>query len=986
MKPATSNAEAQLAANPVEPIIIVGIQWEVGVWSYYSNYPFDPCFPTLLEVGDISQELNTLSAQMGSVQVKLDNSENITYTDLADKDLHKIKASIFFLDRTLTFDDKITIFEGEISSPMKIDETDKTITFDIVNQIESFEVGFSPEAGQFDFVPEDLEGVPWPLGFGEPKYAPAVQVTQIAATEMETMLTIIDSGLLQQREQLIQAIMYNIAQRFFWVGIINQNEQLIEPILARYRELLFYENNIIEPNFNSVLLERERLLKELEEFVIWIQLWPNDPNKKDANATWVELIDSINATTAAINAFNEASGEKAAIEFYTPLYQFKQQVKKNAAQKWIQLYSQEIQLLQELAQVEFEICQQARTAVLVHRVVDSYQFEQNTPVEVLINNVKFLVSFNNKIMTILGGPLPFAQNLTVNPWTPDDEPCSDHQIFNGVNLFYCDTPNLTGKYCLVKRKGSEQRHIVKINSQVGDKVYFDLVPFDTNRSQVINGLDIDTVINNIVETPLVNFFDGQGGVNLIPAGYNGWFFQPAGVYTENFNPAIWNLPQSQRYLDLLEGIDNPTDEEKRTLATLVFLAPYDYVREGLILIDPVDARKLYTIIGPDIDYVESVSAIMLPTWIQNYTFYYEEIPTSNVWRAEPGAKVQEFDTCTVKVVNILPSEIRGVYAYRRNTLGERYLAPVPSRYYEKYENYSLGTMSATLLIFPIPIELITGESWEAEIYVTYKSSVGPNIVDIMEYLITTYTDKTFDTTTFNTVKTHFGTKYPANFVIYDQPNALELLNQIAWEARCSLMLTNQKFYLKYLSYEENEVFTVEDEHVILKSHSYVFERTEKIVTKYTAIWKPNYLPERERKVIVRYNIGKYGLHKQTHNFLIFDDYLLVFKSITFWLIRDSNTFKRVMFDGTYDTLLLDLHDTILLDTFIDSKARLLAVRYNFEQHKLTFEAELPIRLGESVEYEYYWPSSTSLSWPPDDGINNYGPGAGVTGTIECQDP
>ncbi len=41
------------------------------------------------------------------------------------------------------------IFRGKISSPVVWSEGDRTVSFNIISQIEDAEIGFSPEEGQF---------------------------------------------------------------------------------------------------------------------------------------------------------------------------------------------------------------------------------------------------------------------------------------------------------------------------------------------------------------------------------------------------------------------------------------------------------------------------------------------------------------------------------------------------------------------------------------------------------------------------------------------------------------------------------------------------------------------------------------------------------------------------------------------------------------------------------------------------------------------
>ena len=155
--------------------------------------------------------------------------------------------------------------------------------------------------------------------------------------------------------------------------------------------------------------------------------------------------------------------------------------------------------------------------------------------------------------------------------------------------------------------------------------------------------------------------------------------------------------------------------------------------------------------------------------------------------------MQESDDWTY-VASITPGTVLSVKAYRTID-GVRQLTVVPSSYYT-IATKTYGSITATVVQLPQPLSLYAdtvsseylpvSEGWSDELYITFQSSVGPNTVDILEYIIENYTDLTYDTTSFNTVRRR-APPFPSNFPILSRKNVIAVLKEIAFQARCCIL-------------------------------------------------------------------------------------------------------------------------------------------------------------------------------------------------------
>lgn len=991
MKTLTAAALAEIAKPfGVEPITIVEIEWEVGSVSRYADKSIQGIDGKILTVSPINTVMNLGNAESVEATISLDDTDGSIKAILDTVDVHKKTAVLYqYYGGLSDLDDKFVIFSGKISTPFSWGENDREIEFTIINQIESYEVGFSPEEGQLDFVSEDFIGVPWPLVFGSCVHVPAQKVKQVGQAKLLDVLARHDPSLDWKIQRIEEAYQWEQFLFKFWelvdvgaTSLAPAAQLILDTLVILIVQLNAKLNEIVA---RQVLLDKAKL----------------DAQKNPKN---VFFRNNLRVHQQAIENLGKQAGilklQKDSIEEQVKLLEFEIELRNRAAKEQVTAYNAMRSLYVKYLDAHKELCEQKRFERTTLRVQEAERagFPDLTPTDVVIRGVRMRVQFDHSdgTMDILELPIDRYQNLAVQTWASDDEPCSGITDIDGIDMFRLSAaspPNLEGMYLLLKKRGTDDtdgckdRHIVKVRKQVGQKVYFDLVPYDSGGTGRNRGTNVDDIVRGITSS---TFVPGPLG-NPIPSSF----------FTGDFDQSVWVTQEGQAVLDIL-ALTGPVDKDDlENIAKLVTLRPKDEALTGLVIVAPTK-REVYTIIGEDVDEVVAASGIIPDSWFNDYCIPYEEVPNNMFWSANSGSSIiPAGPDCEIYIANILPSTIHAVHAYRTNEDGERYLAPVPSRYYIKNLSANLGMYDVTALTFPRALTSIAGENWESEVYVTLTSSIGPNVVDIIEWLIDTYTDKSADASNFAAVKAKFKSGsdelYPAHFAIFERPNVLQEIQRIAWEARCAIYLRNDKFYLKYLAEEPVSDDTITESSIETKSLVVNYTATEDLVTRLIATYDRNYLPlepgQKQPKYVLRHNVAKYGLQSTVEHFHIYNIPELVLKSATFWLIRRSNTWKKVAFNTFHTKIRLDALDTLTLNLassfFSDSaiKTVLESVTYDSGSNSISIQAHTGIRTGEMSQYPYFWPAASTDEFPTLGEISlgyagGYGPGQGVMGTID----
>lgn len=451
---------------------------------------------------------------------------------------------------------------------------------------------------------------------------------------------------------------------------------------------------------------------------------------------------------------------------------------------------------------------------------------------------------------------------------------------------------------------------------------------------------------------------------------------------------------------------NEKFEGRVKVGDLIFLARMQG-HSGVLLTDP-----------------EIAKAGQIASYLDDYTInkdqYYPdvELKTKNVKTGfqfvQAGSQVEIVNDFPIRhMVSMIPGTVNSVWAYRSHN-GLKRLTKLPTRYYT-VETLDFGALQPVVvkLLKPLsmvnvienerietyenqygarlPQHIVPQVDWEDDIYVSFTSTVGPNTVDIIEWVITNYCPGMgWDETSFDDVKAKL-TNYPMNFTYTNRIEAIEFIKQLAYQARCAVWVKGSIFYIRYLSEEMTPVDTITEDDVINASMVVSGTSTESIVTKYIATFSPDYTQEGPVELTLRFNINKYGLNTQSHDYFAYNHFSLVQKSATFWMIRDSNTWKILRCKLPATKINLETFDFVTLDfdqEYVATGSVVALVQsatYNSDDHTIDVEFWIPVRLGEKIKYDFAWPATleSSVKFPPANEIlpGNSGGLSEVKGTM-----
>lgn len=357
------------------------------------------------------------------------------------------------------------------------------------------------------------------------------------------------------------------------------------------------------------------------------------------------------------------------------------------------------------------------------------------------------------------------------------------------------------------------------------------------------------------------------------------------------------------------------------------------------------------------------------------TFYTFSAGKFGPWMLPSGSDLVFEDIPYVEAYALpLNSDFYGlkVYAYQTVTTPEgttKSLRELPSDWHVDYNFRNLG-FPALVIERPISEALdqkiqsqfatvTTWESkWDSKIVVSYyhtqRGDQMTNVAKIIKWILETYTNVVCDTTTFDQVAIDVD-KYPANFIVTEKKDALTLVSEIAWQARCALNIVNGIAYLKYLSKRPTIVSDVRDDVIEEATVSMYFDELTQVVTHLTAKWKKDCLADKDIEIVYKNNIDIFGLHKQEYTFYIYANQDLIKKSLTFWGQRYSNLWKHVKCATFLPTVPLEYLDAIYLrSNLIESLALCESIAFNTDEKTITLDTWTPILAGTSTESNLAW--------------------------------
>lgn len=368
--------------------------------------------------------------------------------------------------------------------------------------------------------------------------------------------------------------------------------------------------------------------------------------------------------------------------------------------------------------------------------------------------------------------------------------------------------------------------------------------------------------------------------------------------------------------------------------------------------------------------------------------YYDSMTRGRFIWLSPGTDVvlEQFTDDLVYTVSLVPGTVTQVLGYRR--VGDQsVLTQVPTTWYT-VEEVDYGGYTVVELRFNTLPSSSEEPGWSDDIIVSFVSSVGPNPVDVIEWLVDTYTDLSVDSANFASIKSKL-TEFEANFVVDGRPSVLQLINDIAYQFRMAIRITNGVVHLTLLSEEPTPVRTFTSADIVRNSFKMSYTATEDLRTNHRVKWKREYMPnlagkEVEKELLIRYNIPRYGTVDLDQNWFTQNTFETVSKTSTFWLIRKANTWTEVEFTTSIEHLDLEVFDSVNLnipDFPANTKVVLLEKNYNTEDNTITWRAWTPIRAGEQSAFKWAWPSTVSSGvWPLYDDKDQEGDGSGLVVT------
>lgn len=377
----------------------------------------------------------------------------------------------------------------------------------------------------------------------------------------------------------------------------------------------------------------------------------------------------------------------------------------------------------------------------------------------------------------------------------------------------------------------------------------------------------------------------------------------------------------------------------------------------------------------------------------DYTDEYRRVNRGQkfVW-VDGGTQIRIKDFPRYFVASLGHVDVINVWANNRN--GK---AVVPDSWYTvDHATYTVpgnqhGNLTATRIIFSTPLTSRPGEWEDGDIEIDCEAAVGPNVVDIMRWVINRFCSLEVDLPSFNYVRNRVD-KYPANFALTERRDVIQFLQEIAFQSRCAIWINDRKFYLRYLPEKLDPVDTITDDDIEVNSLILTSTETERVVTKFTALWRERANQSEPNKIIFRNNVRKYGVHEEEYDFYIYNNQELVSKSAEFWMIRKSNTWKKLQFKVLLHKLRLETFDPVEIDLMEQIASTdpvvgtIQQATFNPDDDTISMEVWIPVRLGEMVEYIYAHPMLKEEYYPPrgqdaDPNIKTGNPFEGARGEL-----
>ena len=306
-----------------EPVSIVGIKWNNATEIKYATKDLTGIQGRIKSLAALNNTIQVDgSSTAASFNLVLDDSDGELKSIIDTVDIHKNQCILYQWFEGLDLSDAFVLFRGEVNSPIVWNESERTLSFTVLSKIESKEVGFAPEEGQFETVSPGLVGKVWPLAFGDVVHVPATQAVEKVRGSTQTLIGIPDYTLpfkywhLQERLTILRTgFAYYRDAIHSLLGVLPQLSVdqgtiwtlLQNPELSNADAITYFFNYItataqaLEDQYVALILSEDQQKQEFENYNVLITKLDKRRDDMDELATTVEDIET--------SAYNELQSE-----------------------------------------------------------------------------------------------------------------------------------------------------------------------------------------------------------------------------------------------------------------------------------------------------------------------------------------------------------------------------------------------------------------------------------------------------------------------------------------------------------------------------------------------------------------------------------------------------------------------------------------------------------------------------------------------------
>lgn len=510
----TSAALAQIAAtHGTEPIIILELVLVTGSSVLFSDKRVANIPGKILQVSGIDDVINLKGSKASaSMSVVIDDTNGVLKSLIDKYDLHNRPISVYQYFEGMNLVDKFLVFAGKMTSPIAWSEANRTVSFDILSEVRSAEVGFSPEEGQFRDVPDDLVGKVWPTCFGTVIHVPGTEIRDVV-TGQNLLAFGLPDATLAHKIRLLNIYGNNILLTYqYYYYVMQVALALTKPPLQVQDE---YMDHIINEDYLKQLKEdtigalelthkqTDYLLKRGEAAQYEMIQDALDSNESETNSKeyWRDkLVTYRQYSYGLISNIQETDGLLQTVDWFKKASEIDGENAKytfdfvgDLREKMVDLIEQYFQLQEDLIDHQRALLQQATMLRGVLLIDGGYKFPQDQPVIINIDNILILGSFTGDVFTVTRY-MPTYINLPLIVGAGSND------------TFYLQDPNnnIQGMYAL-----TDTGHVVQINSQDGAVCTISLVKVeDVNRTKQ-NFLDNTPANLSQIKNALENLLTGN---------------------------------------------------------------------------------------------------------------------------------------------------------------------------------------------------------------------------------------------------------------------------------------------------------------------------------------------------------------------------------------------------------------------------------------------------------------------------------------------